>query len=308
MVATNFKNIVRILIFVFVMAFIAHESYAKRIVRSIKVDGITRKYIAHIPPKANGLLPMSVIFAFHPLLGSAEGFEEQTGFDLAPNADKFIIVYPDGYRHSWNADECCGAALRKNIDDIEFVRSIFDDLETFANVSRRNNFAVGFSNGAMFSQKLICNMSDRFTGMVVSAGLYNTEYGCDLTQPVSAIFMSGTKDPFSPFSGGTSKASDTIRPGVPSVAKSWAKANQCQAQKPAYNTTPISGAGCTLHDSCRGRVQVYACAVPNMGHWWPGQSSKSRLAERVFGPSRPDLSIAPDVLDFFITHGAQTRR
>lgn len=277
-----------------------HASAAERITRQIKVGNLTRDYIAHIPSDAKSRGPISVIFAFHPLLGSGSGFEKQTNLARASTADRFIIVYPDGYRRSWNATECCGAAQRSNIDDIAFIKAIFADLGQYAKISPDRNFAVGFSNGAMFSQKLVCSMSERFAGFVTSGGLYNTKYGCNLKRPVSAVFMSGLEDPYSPFNGGISKADGSNRPGVPAIASIWAKYDSCSSTKTA---TRLSSITCTLHTGCSGGSEIYSCAIPNLGHWWPGQVSNSKMAERKLGPARPDLPSASDALSFFAQHG-----
>jgi len=276
-----------------------NDASAERITRKIKVGKLTREYIAYIPSDAKSRGPMPVIFAFHPLLGSAAGFDKQTNLARVSAANHFIIVYPNGYRRSWNATECCGAAQKRHVDDLGFVKAIFADLGQYAQVSPHRNFAVGFSNGAMFSQKLVCNMSERFAGFVTSGGLYDTEYGCSIKRPVSAVFMSGLEDPFSPFNGGISKANGSIRPGVPAVASVWAQSDRCSSKK---STTRMGDINCTVYSGCNGGAQIHTCAIPDMGHWWPGQEAKSRIAERRLGPARPDLPSASYTLNFFLRH------
>ncbi|MBF6057068.1 alpha/beta hydrolase family esterase [Thiomicrorhabdus heinhorstiae] len=273
------------------------SSQASPLERHIFVNGKDRSYIVYLPENAQQKNNLSVIFAFHPFLGSGKGFFEQTGFSGLPEASNFIFVFPNGYRRSWNAEECCGAAVKKNINDVEFVKEIFKDLQRFVSVSKEHNFAVGFSNGAMFSQKLVCHMSERFAGFAVSGGLYKLDGSCYLKRPVSALFMSGLEDPFAPFDGGESLAGGGERPGVPYVSEAWAKKESCKSQ---YQTSLVKDVSCMGYGECLGGSRIISCPIPRMGHWWPGQKGNS-FAKKKFGPDRPDLPISREVLKFFLS-------
>lgn len=272
-------------------------SQAESLERWVVVDGMQRSYIAYLPEGVRHRANVSVVFAFHPFLGSGKGFAKQTGLEKLPETDRFIFVFPNGYRRSWNAGDGCGAANKKDIDDIAFVKAIFKDLRTIARVSRDHNFAIGFSNGAMFSQKLICHMPARFAGFAVSGGLYDLKDGCHLDRAVSAVFMSGSEDPYSPFYGGKSEAGGGHRPGVPTVSKAWANKESCQSQEPSVLT---KGVPCIGYIQCLEGARVLSCPIPKMGHWWPGQKGK-HFAQKKLGPDRPDLQVSEAILRFFLS-------
>ena len=66
---------------------------------------------------------------------------------------------------SWNSGSggCCGAAVEANVDDVQFARDLVEWLSqnTCADTGE-NVFSTGFSNGAMFSNRLGCEAADLF--------------------------------------------------------------------------------------------------------------------------------------------------
>ena len=60
----------------------------------------------------------------------------------------FILVAPQGYFNSWNAKECCGYALDKNIDDVLFLESLLNKIHLS---SSSFLYAIGFSNGGFLA-------------------------------------------------------------------------------------------------------------------------------------------------------------
>jgi polyhydroxybutyrate depolymerase len=73
---------------------------------------------------------------------------------------------------SWNsgAGGCCGAAAARGLDDVGFARAIAEWLVAHASVDGENLFATGFSNGAMFSNRLGCEAADLFKGVAPVEG------------------------------------------------------------------------------------------------------------------------------------------
>ena len=59
--------------------------------------------------------------------------------------------------HSWNAAGCCGAAVDAQVDDVGFVRGVIAWAKERASVSKV--FAIGHSNGAMMSWRLLCEVA-----------------------------------------------------------------------------------------------------------------------------------------------------
>lgn len=269
---------------------------AERIERTINVGGLEREYIAHIPPGAGRGAPVSAVFAFHPGVGSASGFERATRLHEAPGAQNFVIVYPDGYYRSWNAGHCCGRAKTRGVDEISFVQAIFEDLSRSINIHPSRNFATGFSNGAMLSHELACRMSHRFAAIAVVGGTRDFGRGCAPTRPISVFFMHGLEDEVVPFGGGRGGLTgNTVHASVPSNVSFWARFNRCGQPQPA---PAPGGLSCERYTGCAGGAKVVSCPIPDMGHAWPGERVGA-VGRAILGRGRSDLPGSAAVLEFF---------
>ncbi|ABV93694.1 putative hydrolase [Dinoroseobacter shibae DFL 12 = DSM 16493] len=275
------------------------EAATQKVERKISVGGMERSYIAYVPDSARSAAEVPVLFAFHPGFGSADAFSGQINIHRAPGADSFIVVYPEGFRRSWNSGDCCGPAMRRGIDDISFVKAMLEDLRRFGNISPNRNFATGFSNGFAFSQHLACNLPDSFAAIAGGGGVKDTSKQCANPKPISVMVMHGLIDEHSPFDGGQSKIERAgFRVSVQTVETFWQRQNRCSGTR---TTSNLDGVSCTTHTGCTGGTEVVICPVPEMGHWWPGHEG-SRAGERALGPSRGDLNGSAAVVRFFRSH------
>ncbi len=267
--------------------------------RKIKVGNRERSYRAYIPDRVRAGRETSVIFAFHPALGSGKGFVDQANLHRASGAEDFIIVYPEGFRRTWNGGDCCGPAQRRKIDDLGFVKAMFQDLENFGPISKSRNFAAGFSNGWVMSQQVACQMPDRFRAIAGGGAVKQDLSGCGRGSAVSIFIMHGLEDTIAPYQGGKSSLNKTGRgaelPSVAQMANFWKGANNCGSKS---SSSRLPGASCESFKGCSGGAEVTVCAVPNMGHWWPGHGG-GRKGEKTFGPSRGDLNGAGAAISFF---------
>ncbi|MEO0393439.1 MAG: hypothetical protein AAF213_09345 [Pseudomonadota bacterium] len=271
---------------------------SERIERRVMVGGAERHYIAHVPADAASRDELSVLFVFHPAVTNAEGFERIATLFEEPNADDFLIIYPNGIGRTWNVGDCCGLALKQNVDDLGFIDAIFDDAQAFGTISQKRNFATGFSNGAGMTHYLACNMPERFTAIAPAGGKRDMRQGCaPTTSPVSVFITHGLDDKLSPF-GRWQKAVDEVTPApsIEDIAAYWSEANQCQEQR---TSTRLGNVDCSEATACAGESLVITCPIPNMGHWWPGYGTSQRWATIMYGPARPDLPAAEEILEFF---------
>jgi polyhydroxybutyrate depolymerase len=273
------------------------DARVEKVERKIKVGSLDLTYTAYVPDGARSAGEVSVLFAFHAGFGTSSSFAEKARIHLAPGAQDFIVVYPEGFRRTWNSGDCCGPAQRRNIDDIAFVKAMFEDLKQFGNISQTRNFATGFSNGFAFSQQLACSLPDRFTAIAGGGGVKDTARGCSGPKPISVMIMHGTVDEYSPFSGGESVVDSAgYRVSAPSVAEFWKSVGRCSSTR---TVTMLDKISCTSHTGCSGGAEVVLCPIPEMGHWWPGDAPRLAVGERKFGPARGDLDGAAAVVRFF---------
>lgn len=87
----------------------------------------------------------------------------------------FIGACPDGngagsMLKSWNAAGCCGKTVTRDIDDVGFLREVVKYVKERATVTKV--YAMGLSNGAMISWRLMCEAADLFDGVAPVAGGY----------------------------------------------------------------------------------------------------------------------------------------
>ncbi len=82
-------------------------------------DGRVRTFHVYIPSTitpGRSQPPVPLLVALHGGLGSGRQFERTSGFDGLAEANRFIVVYPDGVgvgpdeqNRTWNSGECCGS-------------------------------------------------------------------------------------------------------------------------------------------------------------------------------------------------------
>lgn len=250
---------------------------------TLQHDGLDRAYLVHIPVGYRVDMPSPVVFAFHGGGGNMT-LQASEHYGLVAKADSagFIAVFPNGYSRfpggklaTWNAGLCCGAARDSGVDDVGFVRAMWEQLTARVNVDRRRVFATGMSNGGMFSHRLACEMADVFTAIAPVAGTDNTVQ-CRPSRPVSVLHIHAKDDDHVLFDGGAgpnafrdeSKVTEFV--SVSDTITRWTQRNQCQPNRQRVLTVP--GAYCDAYRACTGGVQVQLCVTETGGHSWPGGS------------------------------------
>ena len=245
--------------------------------------GRERAYLVHIPTGYRSDQPAPVVFAFH---GGGGTMQLQAGdsYGLVDKSDSagFIAVFPNGYSRlpggklaTWNAGACCAQARDEGIDDVGFVRAIWDKLPTLVSVDRQRVYATGMSNGGMMSYRLACEMADVFKAIAPVAGTDNT-LQCQPSRPVSVLHIHAKDDDHVLFNGGagaaafkdSKKVADFV--SVPETIARWSQRNQCAGTP--QRVVSGSGAYCDASTVCAGGTQVELCVTESGGHSWPGGS------------------------------------
>jgi polyhydroxybutyrate depolymerase len=236
--------------------------------------GAVRQYKVHVPPSYDPQRPMPAVFCFHGLGQSAVSFcVGATGLPAKSDEEGFILVMPTGVDNSWSAGTCCSDA---GLDEIEFIRAVFDEISTHLNIDLGRVYATGLSNGGYLSYRVGCELSDVFVAIApgsAAIGIPSIGGGtnakndfarCEPKERISVLDLHGTSDPLIPFR--LQKASlDLI-----------AKSNGCSLDTvPAE--LPVSGGDttCITYTGCPTGIEVTGCAVAGGGHCWFGDASGS---------------------------------
>ena len=240
--------------------------------RTLTVGGVERTYILHIPPGLDSSRPAPVVFVFHGFEENTVYIQNITNFNDIADKNSFIVIYPNGSgdsRHlSWNASGCCGDAINKNIDDLAFVRQMLADLGTIARIDIKRIYASGFSNGAIFSYRLACEMSDTFAAIapVASPMLTNP---CQPQQPVSVVHVHGLEDDFNGATGAemvNGVMTNVVFPPVEQVIATWVQLDGCSGAAQVEKQGKITH---TVYATCRAGTAVELYTIEGGRHAWP---------------------------------------
>lgn len=250
---------------------------------SLTVGALQRGYFLHIPPGLNRRDAVPLLFFFHGSSQTGRDAHTYTGLDAVADAHGFVVVYADGSgpqgAFSWNGGLCCGYAIAQQVDEPAFVRAMLADLATQLNIDPRRIYAAGFSNGAMLSYRLACEMSDVFAAVASLAGTLTTP--CQPQQPVSLLHIHGLADTVVPFDGGGIYYN---YPPSQDGLDTWTRVDGCNGPPHTEQDGTVTH---TVYGGCTPGIAVELYTLTGFGHAWPAQST---------------VPLAQMMWDFFAAH------
>lgn len=159
------------------------------------VLGTGRGYVLHVPARAGAAAGRPALLVLHGLTSNPRDVAVTTGFDRLADRDGVLVAYPEGFRNSFNAGLCCGAAAELAVDDLGYLTDVVADL-------RRRGAGrvavVGFSNGGMMAYRFACERPD----LVDSVGVYAGTLEIPVCRGrIRALHLHGAEDVTVPFAG-----------------------------------------------------------------------------------------------------------
>jgi polyhydroxybutyrate depolymerase len=243
---------------------------------SIRVGNIYRTYTVRLPPDYYAATDFSLVIALHGGGGNAAQFETSSRLSEKANAEKFIVVYPEGVRGSgilaartWNAGSCCGGAVSNNINDVEFISLLIDKLVAGYKVNPKRIYATGHSNGGMLAYRLACELSGKIAAIAPN-GCTMVAQTCSPARPVPVLHMHSVLDTNIPYQGGTGSGLGTMGlqlPSLDSVLNVWSLKNSCTNSAVIADDSRYK---ITTWTSCSGNVTLLYYLTKDGGHAWPG--------------------------------------
>lgn len=238
--------------------------------------GRDRRALIHVPPGVGQAGAAPLVLAFHGGLGTAKAMRRQSLLDRVADREGFVVVYPEGIGRfrdrmlTWNAGACCGYAMRMNSDDVGFTLAILAEVARRWPVDPARTYAVGFSNGGMFSYRLACEVPEHFAAIgVVSATL--TVDGPEPRLPTPVIHVHGLADRNVSFEGGIGEnqfSRTDYRPVEDTIAW-WVRVNACDPS-PAESRDDGECRVRRYAPRAAGGAPVVLVTLPQGGHTWPG--------------------------------------
>jgi polyhydroxybutyrate depolymerase len=232
--------------------------------RSFVHDGNSRNYNIYIPTTENNdSLPL--VFNFHGFGGDANSYMQTADLRSIAEVEKFILIYPqgtslNGYSH-WNA-ALPSATNKSSADDIGFIHSLYTSLLGELNIDERKVYAIGYSNGGMFSYALACYRENFITAVVsVSGVMLDTTSSCTPSQPASVMHIHGENDTVIPYNGNADYNA------VSSVISFWINFNVTDQSAIETNHADLNATAYVYNNGSNG-VKVEHYKMIGSGHIW----------------------------------------
>lgn len=251
----------------------------------VTVDGAQRRALVNVPAHAAGA-PLPLVLAFHGAGADGRFMESYTGLSKMADRDDFVAVYPTAHGKLWNST---GRGSGPD-DDVAFVRSLIDDIESKLCVDPARVYATGVSNGGSFTARIGCELSDQLTAIAPVAGGYGVQPTCTPARPVSVLEVHGTDDGSVPYDGDPYSGHSS----VPAWIATWEGFDECAGPATWRRIGPKTLVRVRL--GCAAATTVAQVKVIGGGHVWPGTPGGPRPASKSKGRS---FSASEAVWQFF---------
>ncbi len=280
-------------------------------VDTLTVDGQLRRYVVHLPP-GDGATPRPLLLALHGGGGRAEGMDRLTGLDALADRGGVIVVYPQGLDRHWNDGR---ATIKRKVDDVAFIRALLDRIEREWPVDPRRVGVTGISNGGIFTERLGCDLADRFSLIAPVAGSLARDYqpDCHPARPLTVMQFDGVDDPIVPYAGGSVASFGGLGEGgtvmsVDDTTAFWARANGCRGAGPEQALPPLADDGTRVSrrtwTDCRAGTAVMRYRIDGGGHTWPG--GWQYLPKHFIGRTTQQIDAGALTVDYLAHHPRPT--
>lgn len=259
-------------------------------------DGITRYYRVHLPSGYDPSIAYPLVFNLHGYTSNAMQQEAYSQMNQVADAEKFIVVYPDGVNNSWNVGFDLVQPYFSGINDVGFINALIDEMDLQYPIDPLRVFSCGMSNGGYMSYRLACELSHRIAAVASVTGSMtdSTRFYCQPPRPVPAMQVHGTTDPIVNYNG-----LFTSMP-VENVVSFWVNYNQCTVPAdttviPNTNTADNCTAIKLEYTNGSGGAEVWFYKIDNGGHTWPS----GLIDIPSYGNTNRDFSASVAIWDFF---------
>lgn len=176
-----------------------------------------RDMIVYLPAKLPPAGSRALVVVLHGGMGNAQHIEsgqseKGLGMDAVAEKDGFVVAYLNGTQAmkrmgatmlAWNAGGgCCGQPAVNNTDDVGYIGGAVAYLAGKYGIDRSRVYGIGHSNGAMMTQRLICEANLYAAGVAVSGPLNLATTKCPAAQGKRVLAIHGADDENVPIAGG----------------------------------------------------------------------------------------------------------
>lgn len=277
------------------ITFVPDQQFKEQIV----VDGMIRSFESYVPKTAPGE-KMPVVISLHGGFASPKGMFHLADFRPLADKEKFIVVCPAS-KHIWH-----DGANTHGIDDVKF----FDHLITYilnkyhGDASRV--YITGISNGGFMTTRLACQLHDRIAAIAVVSATLSKDEGYDLTAPLPAMYIHGTKDGIVNYNGGKLFGRKIF--SHDEIIKKWVEMDKCNPT-PIITKIPDEAHDGTsiIKEEYRNPstgLKVIGYTIEGGGHTWPG--GWQYAPKFIIGKTTKNLNACQVIWDFFKEYKIQS--
>jgi polyhydroxybutyrate depolymerase len=255
--------------------------------------------------RATTTLPVVIDWPGLGLTGAQEA--AVTGYENLAQQQGFVVVHPTGaatgpvHQYSWQLTD----SYDPTRDDLAFADELIDTLVSRWCADPRRIYSTGYSNGALFTARLVCERADRIAAAVLVAGVYHPA-GCHPSRPVPMYAYHGTADSTIPYDGGgKSNLAGSGWPGIagffddviPDQFADFAADYGCRAPTSAVHV----GRDVLRYDytGCRDATTMRFFEIDGGGHTWPDSPAAAVL--RPLGATTTTVNATADGWAFLRT-------
>jgi predicted esterase len=208
------------------------------------IDETTRTWMLDVPNNYDGAQAYRLIFAWHPLGGSAAGVANDGYYGLKPlSNDSAIFVTADGLNGS-NSEASGTGWWNVNGGDMKLLQALLDKINANLCIDQDRIFSTGFSFGGMMTYSVGFEFKV-FRAIAPCSGKEGViKYNANNTDPLPIIAFHGDSDTFVLTSLGRA------------FRDKYVARNKCGTE-----TQPVSPSPC---------VQYQGCAAPTIWCEFPG--------------------------------------
>lgn len=254
--------------------------------RTMMSPGGKRTYFLHVPPGYDPTRGIPLVLAFHGLSDKATDFIKYIGLEREADAQNVVFIAPQGLGvvPGWNAGNCCGEPQLFGIDDVGFARDLIASAQRELCIDDKRIYAMGFSNGGMFTHRLGCELSHVLAALGPVSGTPMVKE-CKPERAISLLAFHGTADTVVGYEGG---GTGTF-PKVTDVFADWSRRDQCSDGP--HQTFKNGAVSCQSYEKCAEGTVDTLCTIDQGKHTWPGSAAGTQ-----------DVQATAELLRFFAKH------
>lgn len=249
------------------------DNNRKSVAHDCVIDGVERTYKLYLPANIKRKAPL--VFVLHGYGGSFN--LDDKGFNEAADRHGFAVCYPQGSKdgrgkNCWNVGYPFQADM--SVDDVSFLCKLAKKLQKEHNLSSRNTFCTGMSNGGEMSYLLAYERQNTFKAVAPIAGLtmeWMTK-AYTRTRPIPLFEIHGTEDRTSEWTGDlANKGGWGAYIAVPDAVNYWVERNGCKRE--TVDTLPLKSAGSNRvvthkYIDAKGGKDVWLYEIIGGRHTW----------------------------------------